>query len=76
MCKPMNFVMARTVPVLRIFDDAKALWKYLLSKTYKFARPGFDEEWNQVSITDHLAIVFTSSRRRRNHNHLNRQGLA
>lgn len=111
MCKPMNIVMTRIVPVLRIFDeakardfyfdflefkcdwehrfepgtplymqisngdckiqlsehygdctpgsairiqvdDAKALQKYLLSKKYKFARPGFDEEWNQVSITD------------------------
>lgn len=33
-------------------DDAKAFQEYLLSKKYKFARPGFDEEWNQVCVTD------------------------
>ncbi|MGO4184827.1 glyoxalase superfamily protein [Paenibacillus sp. TAF43_2] len=33
-------------------DNAKALQEHLLAKKYNFARPGFDEEWNQVSITD------------------------
>ncbi|WP_223285145.1 glyoxalase superfamily protein [Paenibacillus sp. PL91] len=33
-------------------DDAKGLQQYLLGKNYKFARPGFDDEWNQVSLTD------------------------
>jgi hypothetical protein len=33
-------------------EDAKALQKHLLSKAYKFARPGYDDEWKQVSLTD------------------------
>ncbi|OMF21466.1 bleomycin resistance family protein [Paenibacillus sp. FSL H8-0548] len=33
-------------------EDAKALQQHLLSKTYTYARPGFDVEGNQVSITD------------------------
>ncbi|WP_231637513.1 MULTISPECIES: glyoxalase superfamily protein [Bacillales] len=33
-------------------ENAKGLQQHLLSKKYKFARPGFDDEWNQVSITD------------------------
>ncbi|WP_224722231.1 glyoxalase superfamily protein [Paenibacillus vietnamensis] len=33
-------------------DDAKRLQEELLAKRYKFARPGYDEEWDQVSLTD------------------------
>lgn len=33
-------------------DNAKSLQEYLLSKKYKFARPGYDKEWDQVSVTD------------------------
>jgi len=33
-------------------EDAKSLQMKLLDKKYKFARPGFSEEWNEVSVTD------------------------
>jgi hypothetical protein len=33
-------------------EDAKRLQEHLLAKAFKFARPGFDSHWNQVSLTD------------------------
>nr|WP_223829938.1 glyoxalase superfamily protein [Paenibacillus arenilitoris] len=33
-------------------SDAKAWQERLIAKAYSFARPGFDEEWNQVSVMD------------------------
>lgn len=33
-------------------DDANALQKTLLAKNYKFARPGYSQQWNEVSVTD------------------------
>nr|WP_138752917.1 glyoxalase superfamily protein [Paenibacillus sinopodophylli] len=33
-------------------EDAEALQKHLLSKSYTYARPGFDKEWHAVKLTD------------------------
>lgn len=33
-------------------EDAKKLQEQLLAKAYKFARPGFSDEWNEVCVTD------------------------
>lgn len=33
-------------------EDAKGLQIKLLNKKYKYARPGFSKEWNEVSVTD------------------------
>ncbi|MCR2805553.1 VOC family protein [Paenibacillus soyae] len=32
--------------------DAKAFQEELLSKRYKYARPGYSEEWRAVEVTD------------------------
>lgn len=33
-------------------EDAKSYQQELLAKAFKYARPGYDSEWNQVSVTD------------------------
>lgn len=33
-------------------ENAKQLQKHLLAKAYKFARPGYSDEWNEVCVTD------------------------